>query len=230
MDNDKSFKQLKAIDSHFVRTHYYLELFGECDFNKRIHDSKSASPYDLPPMSLFDQKAILVLPFWEKTRKMFTDEIRSLLAYSIPLIDNRIRLENGTVVTIEEFASLPQSQRNYYLKYAGTDASINWGSRSVTSIEKLGREKLIELLYEKIEDFKINNRPWILQYESKGSKDNVTYYDLVSCSKLEKNNQNSKFSYFYGPYGAIGGVASYRKVNIVHGQPDTIIRLLDFEL
>ncbi len=218
---------LKAIDSHLVRTHYYLELLGECDFNRRIHSPRCVSQYDLPPMSLFDQKTTLALPFWEQTRGYFDDEIRDLLVYTIPLIDDKVTLESGTVLSIEEFASLPQGQRKYYLKYAGTDASINWGSRAVTSIEKIGREKLIELLREKINDYRNNRHPWILQLESKGGKEDVMFFDVNSASISETNNQNSKYSYFYGPYGVLGGVISYRKNNLVHGQPDTIIRLID---
>lgn len=219
-------KQLKAIDSDFVRTHYYLELFGECDFNKRIYIDKPEKCYDLPPMSLFDQKAILALPFWEKTKKYFDDDIRSLLVYTTPLIDDKIRLESGETLTISDFADLPQSRRKYYLKYAGTDGSINWGSRAVTSIEKIGKDKLTKLLHEKVIDYQINHRIWILQAESKGEKKNVTYYNEFG-EQIEKENLNTKYSYFYGPYGALGGIISYRKNNLVHGQPDTIIRLID---
>ncbi len=220
-------KQLKAIDSNFVRTHYYLELLGECDFNHRIFIDKREKCYDLPPMSLFDQKAILALPFWDKTKEYFSDEIKDILVYTVPLIDNTIRLESGEVMTIDEFAALPQSRRKYYLKYAGTDGSINWGSRSVTSIEKIGREKLSELLKEKVLAYKKNRSPWILQAESKGEKISVSYYDKSGKINLT-DNQNTKYSYFYGPYGAIGGIISYRKTNLVHGQPDTIIKLVDF--
>ncbi len=221
-------KQLKAIDSDFVRTHYYLELFGECDFNRRVFIDKRENCYDLPPMSLFDQKAILALPFWNKTKQYFSEGIRDILSYTVPLVDDSIRLESGEIMTIDEFAALPQSQRKYYLKYAGTDGSVNWGSRSVTSIEKIGREKLSELLKEKVLDYKNNSRPWVLQAESKGKKEILSYYEETgTIAKAE--NQNTKYSYFYGPYGSLGGIISYRKANLVHGQPDTIIRLIDFK-
>ena len=88
-------KQLKAIDSDFVRTHYYLELLGECDFNRRVYIDKRENCYDLPPMHLFDQKAILALPFWDKTKQYFSEEIRDILVYTAPLIDDNIRLESG---------------------------------------------------------------------------------------------------------------------------------------
>lgn len=225
-ETGKYVKQLKAIDSDFVRTHYYLELFGECDFNRRVFVDKRENSYDLPPMSLFDQKAILALPFWDKTKQYFSPEIRDILVYTAPLIDESIRLESGEIMTIDEFAALPQSQRKYYLKYAGTDGSVNWGSRSVTSIEKIGKEKLTELLKEKVLDYRNNGSPWILQSESKGEKENVSYYNETG-TVVTADNQNTKYSYFYGPYGALGGVISYRKTNLVHGQPDTIIRLID---
>lgn len=220
-------KQLKAIDSDFVRTHYYLELFGECDFNHRVYIDKRENCYDLPPMSLFDQKAILALPFWDKTKQYFSEGIRDILVYTAPLIDDNIRLESGEIMTIDEFAALPQSQRKYYLKYAGTDGSVNWGSRSVTSIEKVGREKLAELLKEKVLDYKNNSRPWILQSESIGEKERVQYYGESGEIDIGEN-LNTKYSYFYGPYDVLGGVISYRKTNLVHGQPDTIIKLIDF--
>ena len=228
-ENGKCVKQLKAIDSDFVRTHYYLELFGECDFHRRIFTDKRDNCYDLPPMSLFDQKAILALPFWDKTKQYFSQEIRDILAYTTPLIDDSICLESGETLTIDEFAALPQSQRKYYLKYAGTDGSVNWGSRSVTSIEKIGREKLAELLKEKVSDFKNNSRPWVLQSESKGEKESVSYYDKSGSIRTDEN-KNTKYSYFYGPYSVLGGVVSYRKTNLVHGQSDTIIKLIDLKL
>lgn len=90
-------------------------------------------------------------------------------------------------MTIDEFAALPQSQRKYYLKYAGTDGSVNWGSRSVTSIEKVGREKLAELLKEKVLDYKNNSRLWVLQSESKGEKEIVPYYDENGTVTVAEN-------------------------------------------
>ncbi|MGN1372729.1 MAG: hypothetical protein ACI4VK_01625 [Candidatus Coproplasma sp.] len=226
-ENGRRIKQLKAIDSDFVRTHYYLELFGECDFNRRVFTDKRENCYDLPPMSLFDQKAILALPFWDKTEKYFSKEIRDILVYTTPLIDDKIKLESGETMTIDQFAALPQSQRRYYLKYAGTDGSVNWGSRSVTSVERIGSDKLAELLKEKVLDYQNNNRPWVLQAESKGGKETVTYYNEKGSETIAEN-QNTKYSYFYGPYGSLGGIVSYRKTNLVHGQPDTIIKLIDF--
>ena len=167
------------------------------------------------------------MPFWDKTKHYFSEEIRDILSYTVPLVDYNIKLESGETITIDEFAALPQSQRKYYLKYAGTDGSVNWGSRSVTSIEKIGREKLSELLKEKVLDYKNNCRPWILQSESIGGKERVQYYDESGEINIGEN-LNTKYSYFYGPYDVLGGVISYRKTNLVHGQPDTIIKLIDF--
>ena len=217
----------KAIDSHFIRTHYYAELFAECDFKTRIQSKNPQKTwYDLPPMSLFDQKAALALPFWEKTKQFFDNEIKNILAYTYPVTSDRLVLENGESMTIAEFCMKPQSKRHYYIKYAGTDAASNWGSRAVYDLYSNGAKKVKELLEQALDDYINFGKPWILQKECKEKKVSVTYYEKDQGLESTSSDLNTKYSMYYGPYDLIGGVISYRREKKVHGQPNTIIRLL----
>lgn len=73
-------------DCNFVRNHFFWGLCNEIYFLSRLPQIGISVFYDLPPHVLFSQKAALVLPFWSKTRKFFSDEIRSIINYSVPLL------------------------------------------------------------------------------------------------------------------------------------------------
>lgn len=167
---------------------------------------------------MFDQKATLVLPFWSKTRKFFNDELRNLFVFSSPIIDETLELENG-LCSIEEFSKRPQSLRCYYLKYAGSDVSINWGSKAVTRLSNIGSEKCSSILKKCIDDGK-KGKIWLLQKEHNEKKE-VAFWNRNN--EQEKDLFNEKTSCFYGPFGLLGIVTSYRKHYKVHGQPETII-------
>lgn len=221
-----------AEECHFVRTHSFYGLCGENNFKVRLNGIKDGIAlgkgkkchfkYDFPPYVLFDQKATLVLPFWSKTRDKFSDEIRKLFAFSSPILDNEIELEEG-VTTIREFSQRPQSQRKYYLKYAGVDVSINWGSKAVTRLSNIGKDKCEVLLNKCVMDSK-KGKIWLLQKEET-EQNEVTFWNKKG--KITQQKLNTKYSCFYGFYGVVGLVASYRRFYKVHGQPDTIITLIE---
>lgn len=224
-----AFRQPKGNDEkflrpvcNFVRSHSFFGLCSENYFNLRLNQDNSNFKYDFPPYILFDQKAPLVLPFWKKTRDYFTDEIRDLIIFSTPICSNIIELEDGEKITIDEFSKRPQSQRRYYLKYAGTDVSINWGSRAVQRLSNLGSHKCLELLMKCVLDFKYG-KIWMLQKEI-SEKQDVFYTDRSGEMQLE--NLNTKYSFFYGPVDLIGAVATHSRRHIVHGQSDSVVNLI----
>jgi len=211
-----------AKDCNFIRTHSFFGLCGENHFKMRLQQSSEKIMYDFPPYVLFDQKATLVLPFWEKTRNAFTDDIRNLIIYSIPLISDIIELDTGEKLTIDEFSKKPQSQRNYYLKYAGTNVSINWGSMAVTRIKKLGQAECKSLLRNCLEE-SLKGKIWLLQKEIT-VKETIEYFDKENI--IQNKQMNAKYSPFYGPFGLIGILGYYRNHNKVHGQTDNILSLI----
>ncbi len=215
-------KGISSLDCNFIRTHSFFGLCGENYFKERLKQSSSRLKFDFPPNVLFDQKATLVLPFWSRTRNKFSDEIRNIFLFSTPILSDAIELEEGTTESIDAFSKRPQSRRRYYLKYAGSDVSINWGSRAVFRLSNESSGKCYDLLKKCVEDAK-KGRIWLLQKEDSGKKQ-LEYLDRNSDIRIEK--MNVKYSAFYGPYNMIGVLAYYRKHFKVHGQPDTCISLL----
>ena len=215
-----SMVESKACD--FVRTHSFFGLCGENYHKLRLELVGDSLEYDYPPNVLFDQKATLVLPFWSKTRELFSDDIRDLIIYSTPLISNYIELDNGDVLSVEEFSKKPQSQRRYYLKYAGSDVTKNWGSRGVY---RLSNESSIgcEALLKKCLESSKHGEIWMLQKEISNKKE-VEYYDRDGKKKTER--RNVKYSSFYGPLGLIGILGYHRNHFKVHGQNDTVLSFI----
>lgn len=161
----------------------------------------------------------LVLPFWSKTRELFSDDIRDLIIFSTPFISNYIELDNGDVLSIEEFSKKPQSQRRYYLKYAGSDVTKNWGSRGVYRLSNessIGCEAILKKCLKASERGEI----WMLQKEISNKKE-IEYFDKDGAIKTEI--RNVKYSSFYGPTGLIGVLGYYRNHFKVHGQNDTVL-------
>lgn len=213
---------VSSLDCNFIRTHSFFGLCAENYFKVRLKESPPTFKYDFPPYVLFDQKATLVLPFWSKTREFFTDEIRNLIIFSTPLLSDIIELESGECVTIKDFSSKPPSQRAYYLKYAGSDVSMNWGSRAVYRLSNETSKRCEELLQTCLNSAQ-NGHIWLLQKELT-SKCELEYLDRTGTRKAEK--RNVKYSAFYGPFGLIGMSSYYRKHFKVHGQYDTILSLV----
>lgn len=214
-------KDIRVLDCNFIRTHSFYGLCGENYFLTRLEENPQSFKYDFPPYVLFDQKATLVLPFWKKTRNFFSDRVRNLIIYSTPVLNENITLENGDKVSLETFSKFPQSQRRYYLKYAGSDVSLNWGSKAVHRLSNYGSFQCLKLLQKCLFEHK-KGKIWLLQKEHKEKKEK-SYWDRDG--QLSKDNFNCKYSSFYGPLGLIGIVGSYRKHYKVHGQSETVIDL-----
>ncbi len=211
-------KNINSEDVNFVRSHSVYGEWAENYFKERI--TKKSVQYDLPPYILFDQKATLCLPFWSKTKSYFSDEIRNIFAYTTPIYDDTLELPEGKC-SIDDFSEWPRSERNYYLKYAGADVSLNWGSKAVYRLSNLSKEKCKNILYEKIEEAK-RGRIWILQ-ENIIRDEDVEY--IERNGDIKKDKMRGKYSGFYGPYDFLGLLTMYRKFNKVHGQEDTVIAL-----
>lgn len=207
---------------NFVRTHSFFGLCGDNFFRSRLYRSPAEVKYDFPPYVLFDQKATLVLPFWDKTRDYFTDEIRECIIYSAPICGDTIKLECGREISLKAFSELPQSERDYYIKYAGTDVSINWGSRAVQRLRRDGSAACFKRLEQCVSDYR-RGKVWLIQ-KAVAAKHHVAYTERSGEQKAEY--LNTKYSFFYGPSDLIGAVLTHSRRNIVHGQPDSVVNLL----
>ncbi|HEX9013912.1 MAG TPA: hypothetical protein VF813_10360, partial [Anaerolineaceae bacterium] len=147
-------------DCNFIRHHAFSELWADDNLASQLAKTGDGLRFDLPPHVLFDQKATLALPFWSLTRECFSDEIRSLFPYISPLLSTGIELPGGERVSIKEFSRFPKSQRAYFLKLAGYDNELNWGSKAVYRLSNLGSGACYDFLQECLSGYEAG-RIWL---------------------------------------------------------------------
>lgn len=209
---------VKQDDCNFIRYHAFIELWADYNLHSLLSRVGNGITYDYPPHVLFDQKATLVLPCWSLTRQYFSDEIRELFPFTTPLLPDGIELQDGSIISIEEFSSWPKSSRAYYLKLAGFDTALNWGSRAVYRLSNLGRGACLDFLRQRISDYE-RGRIWLLQKEE-FQEDEITF--ATRDGRVQTQKLRAKFSGFYGPYGCLGTLATHRRHFKVHGQEETV--------
>lgn len=212
-------RNIRVNDCNFIRSHSFIGLCADNEFSSRLSKVGKNFAYDLPPHVLFDQKASLVLPFWTLTRESFSDEIRNLFPFTTPLLPNGIELPDGTSISIEEFTRWSRSSRSYYLKYAGSNVALNWGSKAVYRLRNMSSDSCLSLLNHCIGEYK-KGQIWLLQKEE--TQDDEIVYSTRDNS-LHTEKLRAKFSGFYGPHSCLGVLAMHRHHYKVHGQSDTII-------
>lgn len=201
----------------FIRSHSFAGLISENLFWTRIKGAQTgAVHFDLPPLAVFDQKMPLCLPFFDATRDRFGDDVRELFPYSYPLSSNGFRDFDGKWVSIDDFCDRPPARRRYFLKYAGCDTTINWGSRGVFRLNKAGIKS--QLRNAAIDAMR--GKHWLIQVEE-SEKEDVSYCDTFTSAPASAR-LTSKYSCFYGPTDLIGIKLMFRQHFKVHGQPETI--------
>jgi hypothetical protein len=205
----------------FIRSHSFYGLVAENLFKDRLRQASEGSvKFDLPPLLIFDEKIPLTLPFFEETCDLFSDDIRRILTHSYPVQESGFRDVDGAWVTITEFLKRPPSRRRYFLKYGGSDVSINWGSRAVF---RLNDGKAETHMKHAVADAR-RNRFWLIQPEI-SEKEHVEYFDKVTDAVLDEE-MHSKYSCFYGPQQLVGMRTMHRPHFKVHGQENTVIGLV----
>jgi len=210
-------------DCNFVRSHDFITLPHHNFFADRMERCNQGKVFfDLPPSNLFDGKIILAWPFWKETRAWYPDEVRGLFPYTTIIRPDGIDLENGEHISLDEFCSLPQGRRDYYIKYAGTDININWGSKSVFLASTFSQGKCREFMETVLQDSR-RNRYWVLQ-EAVRQKEPVVALDPKGG--LIKTDAYTKLSGFYGPDGLMAILAMQKCSHKVHGSSETIMSIV----
>lgn len=213
---------VKAGDCNFVRSHDFFSLLHHNFYADRLQRcNDGAVTFDLPPSALFDGKMIMAWPFWEKTRSAYTDEIRDLFPYTTVIAPTGIELEDGTKVTPAEFCELPGSARDYFIKYAGTDISINWGSKSVFNAS--GSKGQVRQLMDAIVKDWSRGRYWVMQ-KACSTRDSVT--GIERSGKEFTMDAYAKWSGFYGPDGLMGILVFHKSFAKVHGSDETVMGIV----
>jgi hypothetical protein len=214
---------IKPQECSLVRSHSFYGLMAENFALPRLTQCLEGTLiYDFPPHVLFDQKATLALPFWHLTASHFDEEIRSIILYNDFVTPAGFTLENGESCTLESFAMRPRRERRYFLKYAGCDVSINWGSRGVISLSNCGRDECLARLQRAAAAYE-RGQVWTIQL-GHTTHEEVSYYDRNGA--LETKIMTPKFSGFYGPFGLLGVLLQHRRFYKVHGNEETAVSIV----
>ncbi len=180
-------------DCNFVRSHDFITLPHHNFFADRMERCNQGQVFfDLPPSNLFDGKIILAWPFWEKTRSWYSDEVRSLFPHAGIIRPDGIELEGGERISLEEFCRIPQRKREFYIKYAGTDINMNWGSKSVYLASTFSQVQCRKLLDTILADGR-RHRHWIVQRAIR-QKETASVVSLEAFSLTPKRIPSSAAS------------------------------------
>ena len=127
-------RDVSPTDCNFFRSHDFYNITTQNFYAERMRLVEEGKAwFDLPPSALFDGKVVMALPFLKESRDAYSDEIRSIFPYTTIIRPEGIELEDGAIVSIEEFCNRPPRMRDYYIKYGGTDVSINYRQSTVVS-------------------------------------------------------------------------------------------------
>lgn len=215
-------KGVRPYDCNFVRAHDFVSLFMENFAKQRLSEcDDKLLHYDLPPSTLFEEKISLTLPFWEKTERYYSDEIRGIFPYTSLITPEGFSLEDGKKISMEEFCRLSQKRRGYYIKYAGSDISLNWGSKGVYFAGSLSGVKCREILNDIVKGYS-TKKYWIIQ---KGYLADDKAQFITRNNEMMDTKTHSKFSGFYGPNGLSGILVMQRLFHKVHGTKDTVVSI-----
>jgi len=213
-------RDVTPYNCNFIRGHAFAGLWSDNFASRRISAwTRGLLEYDLPPSILFDEKISIVFPFWEKTMKYFGDDIREMFPYTQLITPEGFYLEDGSRMTISQFCRLSQKQRNYFVKYAGSDLDLNWGSKGVHFLGMYSRVKCEELFRALLEGYNLR-KYWIIQ-KAHPITDKMGYF--TRDKKLVEANLHTKFSGFYGPDGLMGILVMLRPFSKVHGSINTVL-------
>ncbi len=216
-------KGVTPYNCNFIRSHAFQGLLSDNFFRMRMEKALEGEVFhDLPPSILFDEKIPLIFPFWEKTREYFTEELRDLFPYTQLIQPEGFELEDGNWITIDKFIDLPRKKRNYYIKYAGSDLALNWGSKGVFYAGSLSKSKAKEIFDKISKDFALK-KYWIIQ---KGHLCSTKTGYIDRNNREKETRVNSKYSGFYGPEGLMGVLVMQRPFYKVHGSEDTIVSIV----
>lgn len=206
-------------DCNFIRHHIYATHW--CD--KHVEDRMARCDagtlrYDLPPSVLFSQKIPMIFPFWDKTKAFYSDDIRTLFPYTQLITPEGIVMEDGAIVSIDQFCQRPRSQRAYYIKYASSDLTLCSRGKGVFYAKTFSREKM-RAFFDRILQGYPQKKYWVLQ-TAHVPKNTTTY--LTRDNARKETPVHAKMSSFYGPDGLMGMLLMQHPFYKVHGSQETI--------
>jgi len=200
-------RKLGPRDANLIRSHTFLGLIGDCNFNERLGKNLGGTLiFDFPPTMIFDQKMPLLLPFWSYTSTYFDDNVRALFPHTSLITPGGVTLSSGENIKLEQLAMKEPGDRNYYLKYAGYDIPLHLESRGIYCLQELSTSDCNRMLSMAAEDYTLG-KYWILQ-ESIRDRTEAIYFD--NDGNIKEGRFDTKYSAYYGPSGLLG-------IDVMHG-------------
>jgi hypothetical protein len=207
---------IRPLDCNFVRAHSYLVLVYEAYAQRRREAWATGDlRYDSPPISIFQQKVQLCLPFWPTTRQFYRDAVRELFPFTCLVTPEGVLLEDDQLISIPRFCDLPRRDRQFYLKYGGADLNRNWGAIAVYNLAKLSRRACLELLQRVV----AAPECWVLQ---RACTETCEIEYITRDLNVATRRVHPKYSCFFGPSGLLAVLAMYETFYKVHGSTETI--------
>jgi hypothetical protein len=218
-----SWDAVQAKECNFVRAHEFYDLRYNGFFNQWMEACEEGDLlFDHPPTPLYDAKVIMAWPFWSKSREYYSDEIRSLFPHTDLITPEGFHLADGSWVSLENYCQIDKKKRTYYFKFAGTDPTLNWGSRAVYYSGSLSGVACAKMFDSILADHQVGHY-WIVQ-EARTWPESVT--------AIERDGQEvtvdayTKLSGFYGPDGLVGILTMQEHSRKVHGSPQTVVSIV----
>ena len=210
---------------NLVRAHSFGALVAEDLFRVRLgHLASGTLRFDMPPVALFDQKVAMALPFEPDTRHHFDDPHRSLFPHtSLVRSDGTVHLQDGQLASLRELADRPAGERRYVLKYAGGDATRNFGSAGVWLLAHASAADARAVVDLAIADAD-RWEPWILQEE----KSSTRVLDVVlPDGRRVSEERHIKVSEFFGPTRSLAALVQGSTEPAVRWTPTTVLAIAE---
>jgi hypothetical protein len=205
---------------NFIRVHTFSSFWSDQAREQRLEAlAEGRLWYDLTPGILFSEKIPMAFPFWSTTRRYYSDAVRNLFPYTQLVTPEGIELEDGSWASLEQIAAL--DDRNFFLKYAGADASRNYYGMSTLSLAHLSPAACQDKLGA-IARADRGKEVWIMQ-RSCGALEQCCY--LSGNSDVVEMAGYRKSSSFYGPQGFLGMLVMHAPFDNVHTTPETVLSL-----
>ncbi|MEH2249539.1 hypothetical protein [Nostoc sp.] len=210
-------------DCNFVRAHDFYDLRYNNFFDQWMEACEEGRLlFDHPPTLLYDAKVIMAWPFWSKSQKYYSNEIRALFPHTNIITPEGFHLTDGSWVSLEDFCQISARKRTYYFKFAGTDPTLNWGSRAVYYAGSLSKPACRQMFDRILADYQVGDH-WIIQ-EARTMSESVTAIDRDGQEIIV--DAYTKYSGFYSPDGLVDILIMQQHSRKVHGSPETVVSIV----
>lgn len=210
-------------DCGLIRGHEFYDLRYNGFFDQWMEQCERGELFfDHPPTPLYDAKVTMAWPFWEKTRQHYPDTIRGIFPHTEIITPDGFHLPDGNWISLDEYCSLGQGKRRYYIKFGHHHPTLNWGSRAVFHSGSFSAPAL-RALFDRVLADTAAGLLWIAQ-DARMLPEPAT--GITRDGEPVAFDGYTKISGFYTPEGLAGVMAMQERAHKVHGSPQTVVSIV----